>query len=611
MCGIAGLIDFKNVFDANMRQSVLQKMTDAIQHRGPDDGGVWHDDIASLGHRRLSIIDLSPAGHQPMASSDGRWQIVFNGEIYNHHNIKAELPDITWRGYSDTEVLLNAIMTWGVEKTLTKLNGMFAFAAWDQKEQQLYLVRDRFGEKPLYYGWVNGCFAFASELRPFMQIPGFSKNLSTQAITAFFQNKYIPAPYSIFEDVKKLPAGQWLTVSSHLQDAPQPYWSLANCTSTTTSLTEGDVLEQLTGLISDAVKMRLESDVPLGAFLSGGTDSSVVVGMMQQHMSQPAETFTIGFNDKRYDEAPYAKQVAEHLKTNHHEHYVGQKELLNIVPELALIYDEPFADFSQIPTSLLTKVTRESVTVSLSGDGGDELFAGYGRHHKAAAEWSNRKPAKKAAIMPLLTILQHLKPQSRQLKKLAAYRHKNFSAYYNDRFSVWPSAHKLVKGASRTSAHSLPAGLANNPLAAACYLDALEYLPENIETKIDRASMAVGLEARAPLLDHRIWEFVYQLPPESRFLNTPKGLLKNVLRQFIPDNLIDRPKQGFEPPLADWLRGELKDWAFDLIQKQDPYLDQKSILKVWQKHQRGRNQHQELWTVLMFRQWLQQYQLLA
>ncbi len=644
MCGISGFFDSRCSTSSDELQNITLRMAATLRHRGPNDGGAWTDPDAgiALSMRRLSILDLSPAGHQPMVSSSGRYVIVFNGEIYNCEDLRTELlradDSYPFRGHSDTEVMLAAFEKWCIEQSVIRFNGMFAFAVWDRYERNLTLGRDRFGEKPLYYSRIGGQFLFGSELKALQTHPHFSTEVDRCAVALYLRRNCIPSPHSIYSDTRKLPPATLLKVSADdLEPEPRPYWSLHQVTSDGTSNrfegTEHEAIEQLDYLLRDAVRIRMQSDVPLGAFLSGGIDSSTVVSLMQAQTSERVQTFSIGNHDREFDEATEAASLAHHLGTDHTDLYVTSQEALAVIPELPRIYDEPFADCSQIPTFLVSQLARKKVTVSLSGDGGDEIFGGYNRHtwggalgaHLDHVPLSLRKAAATGiTVVPpgAWDLLFHLsKPATPQrwqqrmpgykLHKLASIMESpNTLAMYEKLTSHWSNPQEIVRGIPEDGVHH-SANRRHLPDVAEemMYLDTLTYLPDDILVKLDRATMAVSLEGRIPLLDHRVAEFAWTLPLSMRIRQRQgKWILRQVLYRYVPREMVDRPKSGFGIPLATWLRGPLRDWAESLLDErrlhQEGYFNPAPILKRWQEHLSGRlNWEYHLWDVLMFQAW--------
>jgi asparagine synthase (glutamine-hydrolysing) len=623
-------------------------MVGAIRYRGPDDIGVWYDQVAgvALGHARLSILDLSPQGHQPMVSSSGRYVITYNGEVYNFAELRSELEQhgAIFRGHSDTEVMLAAFEQWGIEPAVNRFNGMFAFALWDRHAQRLHLVRDRIGEKPLYYGWTGRRFLFASELKALKVCPDFRGDIDRDAIALFMRHNYIPAPHSIYKGIYKLLPGTILTLD--LQDVvdgrtakPVPYWSVKEVVERGAaedfSLTEEEAVHHLDKLLRDAVQLRMVADVPLGAFLSGGIDSSAVVALMQVQSSRPVKTFSIGFNEATYDEAIYAKEVARHLGTEHTELYVSPEQAMAVIPRLPTLYDEPFADSSQIPTFLVSELARRYVTVSLSGDGGDELFGGYNRYSWAPRVWQTVGWLPKglrrllasglASASPLIgeaifrsagAFLPSLQNSADKLQKLAqVLTVEDQDSIYLALLSHWKEPSTVVSGAVEPKTlltdRSQWAKLSDFTKRM-MYFDTVTYLPDDLLVKLDRASMGVSLEARLPLLDHRVVEFAWRVPVSMKIRGGQgKWLLRQVLQQYVPRNLIDRPKMGFAIPIDSWLRGPLRGWAEDLLDEQrlkkEGFFNPDPIRQKWVEHLSGkRNWSYLLWDVLIFQGWLSQ-----
>jgi asparagine synthase (glutamine-hydrolysing) len=643
MCGIAGFWAHQGLSDS--ARSSLKAMTDAIIHRGPDDGGGWFDDACgiALGSRRLAIVDLSPAGHQPMASASGRYVIVYNGEIYNHTDLRLEIDALgdapTWRGHSDTEVLLAALDRWGIEPTLRRLNGMFAFAIWDRRERALYLARDRLGEKPLYYGEARGVFLFGSELKVLRAHPAFQGEVDRDALALFFRYGHVPAPDCIWRGIRKLPAATYIVISENGRkvEGPNCYWDFGQIAqSNAANLLPGgpSLTDELEVLLKDAVRRRMVADVPLGAFLSGGVDSSAIVALMQAQSTRPVRTFSIGFHERDYNEANYAGAVAAHLGTDHTQLYVSAQDSLATIPQLPAIWDEPFSDSSQIPTFLISRMARAHVTVSLSGDGGDELFAGYNRHvlaaslghtlsgmpasvrHLVASAVRSEGLAKAVTtFMRALPKRHRLMALSDRLPKIAHLLEAGASAHTLHRklISHWQSPSDIVRGARepQTAGHETGPSFAD-PRQSIMYLDTISYLPDDVLTKVDRASMAVSLEVRVPFLDHRLVEFAWRIPMAEKIRNgVGKQILRNVLYRHVPQGIIDRPKMGFSVPIAAWLSGPLRDWAENLLNEtrlsNEGFLNPLPIRQMWSEHTSGKRSHATcLWDVLMFQAWLQE-----
>jgi len=618
-------------------------MAAQLFHRGPDDEGEWYDQDAGIAfaHRRLSILDLSSAGKQPMHSRCGRYTIAYNGEIYNHLELRTGLETqghvCNWRGSSDTETLLAAFSIWGIEKTLERLNGMFAFALWDHWDRKLFLVRDRMGEKPLYYGRNGQAFLFGSELKALKVHPEWQGDIDRDALALYMPYSNVPAPWSIYKSIAKLPPAHFVVISDQGRSISDPicYWdlsSLAEEGSADASGSADQLEEELDQLLKDSIGRRMLSDVPLGAFLSGGYDSTTVTALMQAQSSEPVKTFSIGSYSEN-DEAHHARAVADHLGTDHTELYVTSEDALSVIPRLPSLYDEPFADSSQIPTFLVSQLARQSVTVALSGDGGDELFAGYNRHAMGPAIWdrSSRLPRgfrqfvgfamARAAQWDWHRLLRYLpaKTQAPELgtklgKVASALNARSAGGFYKDLVSHWKHPELLVRQAAEPSSlldntdkhPSLP-GLREQML----YFDMMTYLPNDILTKVDRASMGVSLEARVPLLDHRLVEFAWRVPTKFKYRDGKgKWLLRQVLYRYVPKELMERPKMGFAVPIGEWLRGSLREWADDLLNEQrlerEGYLHPEPVQKMWQAHLAGkRGLEHQLWNVLMFQAWLE------
>lgn len=646
MCGIAGFLS-SSLGSASERQQIALKMGLALRHRGPDDEGLWQDDSTGIAFcfRRLAILDLSENGRQPMHSASERYTLQFNGEIYNYLEIKKELlaaakGPAVFRGTSDTEVILAALDAWGITATLEKLNGMFAIAVWDRETRSLLLARDRMGEKPLYFGKVGETFVFASELKAFYAVPGFRPTVNRSALTQYFRYGYLPAPYSIFAEVQKLTPGTWLRQFIDGRRETGAFWSLAAAAEKGVTRpfagTQKEAEDALEKLLADSVAKRLLSDVPLGAFLSGGIDSSLIVALMQKSSPQKVKTFTIGFAEREYDESRYAKAVAEHLGTDHHEQRLSVTEALGLIPTLAQIFDEPLGDASQLPTYLVSRCAREGVTVAISGDGGDELFGGYPRYAWGEKIWEAASliPAPLRALMGqgvdavsprfwegALGAVKEMFPQittghnaAEKFRKFSdVIKETNPRGVYRTLVTQWPSPELLtgqVEIWPESRAAEVPAAiklLADQMM----YWDQSTYLCDDVLTKVDRASMAVSLEVRAPLLDHRIVELAWSFPKAWKIGGgNTKSLLRQVLYRHVPARLVDRPKQGFSLPVDQWLRKELRDWAEALLSedrlKRDGLLKAGPIRRAWEAHRSGAANHQHaLWSVLMFQSWLE------
>ncbi|MFZ4801695.1 MAG: asparagine synthase (glutamine-hydrolyzing) [Chlorobium sp.] len=648
MCGLAGCIAGQVATSSLPWPILLQQMGDAIRHRGPDDSGVWFDEHHRVGmvHRRLSVVDLSMAGHQPMRSFCGRYVIVFNGEIYNHLALRSKLGASgaapVWRGHSDTETLLAGFVAWGVMVTLQRAVGMFAFALWDTVDRCMTLARDRFGEKPLYYGWTRDSFIFGSELKALRAYPGFDTSINRSALALYFQHCTVPAPYSIYENICKLQPGCLLTL--RVQDVAgrlvsiTPYWELTNAVrqgQENLIQNETEAISRLDAALRESVALQAVADVPLGAFLSGGVDSSLIVALMQAQSARPVQTFTVGFDESGFDESPYALAVARHLGTQHHEIRVTADDTRAVIPLLPSLYDEPFADSSQIPTYLVCQAARQNVTVALSGDAGDELFGGYNRYFWGKRIWSRLawlpvglRQVLGCSIQQLPTKewdrLANLLPGGYGIARLGDKAHKLahrmktvkcLDDLYRSLVTEWPEEAGVVKGAHRLTtlldSTSLVQGVTEAEHRMMLW-DTLTYLPDDILTKVDRAAMGVSLETRVPFLDHRVAELAWRLPLNMKIRGGEgKWALRQVLYKYVPRELIERPKAGFGIPVGQWLRGPLRDWAEALLDERrlerEGYLHPSPIREVWQQHLSGRHDWTvRLWTVLMFQAWLEE-----
>lgn len=642
MCGIAGF--WQSRPGRISTRETLLKMGAALEHRGPDDCGMFFEDSAGLGlvHRRLSILDLSSAGLQPMTSSSGRYTIAFNGEIYNFEEIKSELNSRhKWRGHSDTEVMLEAFERWGLVNAVKRFVGMFAFVLWDGVEQKLHLVRDRLGIKPLYYGVVDGALVFASELKAIRQYPGFQAAIDRDALALYMRHNYVPSPHCIYRGQFKLRPGYIATITKPTGDPHQAaFWSAFEIAESglrsPSNYDDREAVERLEQELKRAVGLRMIADVPLGAFLSGGIDSSAIVAVMQAQSVQPIKTFTIGFDESEYNEAAHAKRVAAHLGTDHTELYVRPSDALNVVPSLPLIFDEPFADSSQIPTFLVSQLARRQVTVSLSGDGGDELFGGYNRYFLITNLWNRTKvlpPAARSMIANLIArvppsgidklgrLFRPFLPQALRWSAIGDKAHKlvpffsleDPQSMYLQALSHWSEPSRVVLGANEPDTVktfiSKSSGLGSIE-EGMMLTDLANYLPDDILTKVDRTSMAVSLEARVPMLDHRLVEFAWTLPLGVKIrAGKGKWILRQLLNKYVPAHLIERPKMGFGVPIHSWLRGPLREWAEDLLSKEalDHYrmFDTRSVRNCWSEHISGRRNWQHLlWCVLIFQQWI-------
>ena len=640
MCGFIGLWD-RNCYESGQLTRTATLMVDTLKHRGPDDWGVWSDDATgvALGFRLLSIVDLSRAGHQPMHSASGRYIIAVNGEVYNFGDLRRELGGLghRFRGHSDTEVILAAIEEWGIPKAVDRFVGMFAMALWDRCERKLVIIRDRLGIKPLYYGWVGRIFLCGSELKAFCAHPNFTREVDRGALSLYLRHLYVPTPHSIYKGIYKLPPGCMLEVGVNTSSdsiKPIPYWSaqevVADALANRFHESDGELQERLDDLLREAVRIRMTADVPLGAFLSGGIDSSLVVALMQAQSNKPVKTFTIGFHEEQFNEANYAKVVAKHLCTDHTELYVTQAEARSVIPQLPRMFDEPFADSSQIPTFLVSDLARRHITVSLSGDGGDELFGGYSRFLKNTERWRlwgwcrpkvrrsvsdailaiiGKDPIKKSQFLSQ-GLIDRLRLEARLISE------ESREAMYRGYVSSIPNASEVVRNGwepsyyltDRTNWPRIP-----NFYEEMMYLDTINYLPDDILTKVDRTSMAVSLEARVPILDHRIVEFAWRLPFRHKFrVGQGKWILRKVLDRYVPDEIINRPKMGFAVPIESWLRDSLRDWAESLLDERkmnDAGFFNTSLVNVWWKaFLRGQSKwHPHLWGILMFQAWQERW----
>ena len=657
MCGLTGILDASGQNSADQLRAATRAMTDAVRHRGPDDSGFWADPAigVSFGFRRLAVVELSSAGHQPMLSHDGQLVLVFNGEIYNHDALRAELRKdgivVDWVGHSDTETLLACFSTWGISATLERAVGMFGLAVWDRGARRLHLARDRFGEKPLYYGWAKDVFLFGSELSAIRNYPGFENEIDPNVLSLYMEFGNVPAPYSIYRYVYKVEPGCILSVpldgavsristpvfapGRHGALTIERYWSLIDVARRGIANPiedENEAADRLEAALTTAVRLQSIADVPLGAFLSGGIDSSAIVALMQAQSTRRVKTFTIGFEEAAFNEAEHAKAVAQHLGTEHEQLYVSAQEARDVVPLLPHMYSEPFADSSQIPTHLVSRIARRHVTVTLSGDGGDELFGGYTRHTWVPRIWARLRllsPAVRragaAAIQGVPTTtwdrLGQMAPAGHRISRLGdkayklAYGLSHVSSaddLYRMLVTIWPQDSYVVNAAQPPptffqSNRPLVAG--NNLQHRLMLMDSLTYLPDDILHKVDRASMAVSLETRAPFLDHRVAELAWRLPLHMKIhKGISKRILRTVLYRHVPRALVERPKMGFGVPIDAWLRGPLRDWAEDLLNekqlREQGYLDAQAIRQKWQEHLSGhRNWPNELWCVLMFQAW--------
>lgn len=645
MCGFAGVFSP----GAAVSEGLLQRMGDAIAHRGPDDSGLWSDAQAGIGlaHRRLSIVDLSPAGHQPMLSPSARYVIAFNGEIYNHHALRAQLPEVSWRGHSDTETLLAAFDVMGVEAALKQSVGMFAFALWDRAERSLYLARDRFGEKPLYYGVQKDLLLFGSELKALRAHPALVREIDRDALTLLLRHNYVPAPHSIYRGIRKLPPGTYLRLRADVDGklgnnaTPVQYWSASDAAAGGEGQLlaggETEIIDALECRLRESIGMQMMADVPLGAFLSGGIDSSTVVALMQSQSAKAVKTFTIGFHESGYDEAIHARAVARHLDTDHTELYVTAAEAQAVIPLLPTLYDEPFSDSSQIPTHLVSRLARQQVAVSLSGDGGDELFGGYNRYFMASRMWRKARwmprPLRLAAAAAMQAIpasnwdalyrlgsgllpasLKTIQASDKAHKLAQVLAARGPEDIYRRLISHWKEPQSIVLGGTEpiTTLQNSQIWNAVRRFESQMMLqDTVSYLPDDILAKVDRAAMAVSLETRVPFLDHRVMEMAWRLPLHMKIRHGQgKWALRQVLYRHVPRELVERPKMGFGVPIDSWLRGPLREWAEALLDesrlRREGYFNPNPIRALWDEHLTGKNNWQYyLWDVLMFQAWLE------
>lgn len=643
MCGFVGYLGGDNNFEYGNENAVLKSMADRIITRGPDDAGYWYcqNQKIGLGHRRLAIVDLSPAGHQPMSSESGRYTIAFNGEIYNYLRLREELEKRgeapAWRGHSDTETLLAGFDAWGVQETIERAIGMFAFGVWDSREATLILGRDRIGEKPLYYGWQGSSFLFGSELKSLKEHPAFKAEINRDAIALMLRHNYIPAPYSIYQGISKLIPGCLLSVSlSKREPKVLPYWSASTVARegvrTPFKGSPEEAVDKLENIAMDAVQQQMMADVPLGAFLSGGIDSSTIVALMQAQSELPIKTFTIGFHEEGYNEAVHAKAISRHLATEHTELYVRPEEAMAVVPRLPSLYSEPFSDSSQIPTFLVSQLAKQHVTVSLSGDAGDELFCGYNRYQMTNNVWRKLNylpaPLRAGAASLITSISPH--GWNNLARHIPGLKHRN---------NIGDTLHKGADVLGSRSVDELYLGLVShhrnpedvliggrepptlltnnspdlsglNDVQRMMALDLITYLPDDILVKVDRAAMGVSLETRVPFLDHRLVEYAWTLPQSIKLKDgKSKWPLRQLLARHVPTELIERPKMGFGVPLDEWLRGPLRDWVEVLLDesrlRQEDYFEPEIIRRLWDEHMSGkRNWAYLLWDVLMFQAWL-------
>lgn len=633
MCGIAGFLDFSRATSSDLMKKQISQMTASLSHRGPDDGGIWNqvEQGIALGMRRLAIQDLSPAGHQPMISTDGRYVIVYNGEIYNASELCSLLEEegVNFRGHSDTEVILEACARWGIIDTVSRLNGMFAFGLWDKKEKALTLVRDRLGIKPLYYGKIGKTFLFGSELKALLSYGKFERKLNPEALNNYFKYNFIPAPLTIYNDIYKLLPGTFIIFNEDGKEEQKVFWDSSKIVQEGINLRENKIYDEkstiyeLEELLKDSIKRQMIADVPLGAFLSGGVDSSTIVSIMQSLSSRPIKTYSIGFEEEGFNEAENARIIAQYLKTDHHELILTPQDATSIISQLPKYFDEPFADASQIPTYLVSRLARKSVKVVLSGDGGDELFAGYNRHRIAV------QMQEIYSFLPLVfrniignsiklrnedfwdrMIPPSLLPQAGdKLYKFAnILKAKNPKELYEILLSQRKTSINFLQNQHDINILQSEKQFSNF-MDSIQYWDLIKYLPDDILAKIDRASMAVGLEARVPLLDHRIVDLAWKLPLNMKIRGgATKWILRQILYRYVPKGLVERPKMGFGIPLGKWLKGPLRDWTEEFISEKrlenSAYFEVKQVRQMWQNHLQGQGNYQhQLWSILMFEAW--------
>lgn len=632
MCGIAGFWQLTpNITDPGDVATHARRMADRLAHRGPDDGGVWHDPESAIGlaHRRLSIVDLSPEGHQPMLSADGRYALVFNGEIYNFRALREELSHAGYpfRGHCDTEVLLAAIDHWGLEATLPRLNGMFAFALWDCTTRRLQLVRDRLGKKPLYFGRMQDSFVFASELGAFQALKTFSGAVDRESVALYLRFGYVPAPRSIYQDIYKLDPGSVLTLDLNQASAGfgyrqyiKPFWSAYDAAraglSDPLSVGDEEATDALQTLMRDATAQRMEADVPVGAFLSGGIDSSLIVALMQEQASTPVHTFSLGFEGYASNETPHARAIADHLGTQHSEIHLSNQEVIGTVPRIPDIVDEPLADFAQVPNYLVAALARPSVTVVLTGDGGDEMFCGYDRQMSTAAQWQQLQRLPLALRRGASTVMKRWPTNGEHSKAMKSGHRigaRSIDELYFYKMSQWMDPGRMVLGAEEpvtvfADGHKWPE--ITDPMQRTLLLEQIFHLSDVILAKVDRTSMASGLEVRSPLLDFRVAEWSWRLPMEMKVCSWQgKWILRNLLSRYVPRPLFERPKQGFGAPIGQWLDGPLSEWAQDLLSaerlRRQQLLDPGPVRQLWDAQHAGDNYgRKSIWNLLMLQAWL-------
>lgn len=635
MCGVAGILRQGSRTDLGQ---AVKLMSDAMVHRGPDGAGIWEDENVALAHRRLSILDLSEAGVQPMLARSGRFVISFNGEIYNHGEIRRQLElrgPVRWRGHSDTEVILEAVDQWGSLRALEVMVGMFAIIIWDRELRRLLLARDRLGEKPLYFGRVNADFICASELHAFRRIPGWGPCINRESLSGFMRNGYVSGINTIYQSVFRLPPGHFLEVSSDssMDLTPQPYWTPVTDRGSQLQVQDAQAVIQLEALLEDSIRLQMVSDVPVGAFLSGGVDSTTIVALMQKNSNRRVQTFTIGFKDPQFDESTYAAEVARYIGTDHVSLEISPQDALSVIADIPRVYDEPFADASQLPTMLVSRLAARTVKVALSGDGADELFGGYSRYLVANRVWNHLQRIPMPMRSGVSRIMQSISPgqweglqrmggtfwgalkrQSQLGDKALKFGNiipaRNESDLYGRITALWGSEENPVLGVDSHCYPDLPLGdwaLCERMMRA----DTLAYLPDDILVKVDRAAMAVSLETRAPFLDHRVVEFAQRLPLDLKIKQgKTKWILRQILYKHVPSQLVDRPKMGFGVPIGNWLRGPLRDWAEHLLDerrlREEGYLSPYMVRACWKEHLSGqRNFQYRLWAVLMFQSWLE------
>ena len=626
MCGIAGFWQQKN---GVINKNIAREMICELSHRGPDDKGFWFDDSQGIAfsHSRLSIIDLSEMGHQPMSSACGRYVVIFNGEIYNHKELRLQLKDegyaFEWDGDSDTEVLLSVISFWGVKKALQNFIGMYAIALWDRKSEKLTLARDKLGEKPLYYGWKNGVFLFGSELKSLSKYPNFAKSISDKAVSLYFDYGYIPAPYSIYKDIYKLPPGHYITLSNSLDSKikSKSYWSLYEKLSSLDGKIKDDLgvgvaTNELDKLLNSAISGQMKADVPVGSFLSGGIDSTLVTAIMQSQSKDPISTFSIAFQEDEYNEADYAKKIAKYLGTKHTELILTPKIALKLIQNLSKIYDEPFSDISQIPTIAVSRLASEKVKVVLTGDAADEIFAGYDHYSEFVSRCNihSRIPSSfrklAAQVVDSLCFGKSVEFLRRKERLLSLLKSNSIDEIYKSQIKYSNPCQTDIAINHCWFDNEYKKKPLNDSLDTALFIDTLSYLPDNILVKVDRASMAFSLETRIPFLDHRIVEWAWTLPNKLKISNkNNKYIVKNLLNKYVPNEMVDRPKMGFSIPIGEWLRGDLKLWADKLLSDEfldeNKYLNKEVVQKMWSEHLTGEGDFgQQIWTILMFQSWV-------